>query len=137
MIATPIYWPQKKKVKLYAPPEYWALSEDAKKEIVNGCGPAKFGYLVPDSLCGLDITPVCNIHDYMYHIGETLEDKKLADRAFLNNLIRLIDVKTQWWVLKQIRLRMAYVYYTAVKRFGGPAFWAGKNSDAEFQHVEA
>lgn len=123
------------KVQLFAPPEYWNLTEDAKHEIVNGCGPAKFGYLVPDTMYGLDISRTCNIHDYMYHVGSTLADKEEADRVFLNNALRIIQAKTNWRILKWLRMRRAYTYYTAVKRYGAAAYWADKNSETELREA--
>jgi len=115
---------------LYAPKEYWKLSFEAKRELCNGCGAgsALFDF-VPDNIYGLDISECCNIHDYMYHIGETAENKSEADRVFLNNLIRVIDKNTSWRWLRKRRKKVAYLYYNAVFKFGGPAFWNEKNSE--------
>lgn len=123
------------KVRLYAPPEYWNLSEEARREISNGCGPKRFGFLVPDTMYGLDVSDACDIHDYMYHVGTTLADKEEGDRVMLNNVLRIIEAKTRLRPLLWLRRRRAYKYYRAVKHFGPPAFWAGKNSDAELQEV--
>jgi len=114
--------------ELYAPKEYWSLSLEVKREISNGCGAgsALFDF-VPDDILGLDISECCNIHDYMYHVGETNEDKLEADRVFLNNTIRVIDKNTSWKWLRKRRKNIAYMYYKAVSKFGGPAFWDGKN----------
>lgn len=112
--------------KLYAPEAYWQLSPAAKAVICNGCGSAqaKFDF-VPDSIWGLSIKPVCDIHDFMYLFGQTLADKEEADRVFLNNLLRLIEAGSGW--LKMLRRRRALKYYEAVVAFGGPAYWDGKN----------
>lgn len=114
--------------KLFAPSGYWGLTEQAKKEICNGCGSSqsKFDF-VPDNILGLNINEACNIHDYMYYIGVTIEDKKKADRALLNNLLRIIDLES-CWLLKRPRRFIAYGYYDAVKKFGGPAYWNNKNN---------
>lgn len=118
-----------KELELYCPYEYKVLSKENKITICNGCGPqSKFDF-IPDKIWGLKITEVCNIHDYMYYNGKNIEDKKEADRVFLNNLIRLIDYKTKWKWLKFLRRRRAYKYYNAVKYFGGSAFWSGKNNE--------
>jgi len=45
-------------MKLKAPEKYWSLTDDQKAAMCNGCGPKKFGYLVPDTMYGLNITPV-------------------------------------------------------------------------------
>ena len=117
-------------MKLYAPAEYWNLTKEAKEEICNGCGAgnAKFDF-VPDRIYGLSISEVCNIHDYMYHVGVTLEDKKEADRVMHNNLNRLIDDKGGW--LRWPRKRRALKYFKAVEYFGASAYWKGKNGNNE------
>jgi len=120
--------------ELYAPKEYWKLSLETKKAVVNGCGAgsALFDF-VPDNILGLDISECCNIHDYMYHVGETNEDKLEADRVFLNNLVRTIDKNTSWKWIRKRRKKIAYVYYKAVSKFGGPAFWDEKNNEDNFK----
>lgn len=125
--------PKKIRIKelpfLYAPKEYWALSEDERKCIGNGCGTKGIcGWIAPDTIWGLDITEACNIHDFMYYTGETEEDKIEADQTFLNNMLRLIEENTKWNWLKKLRARRAQTYFYFVDEYGGPAFWAGKNS---------
>lgn len=85
--------------------------------------------LVPDSLLGLDITPACCIHDFMYTVplDAGLDYKEKADRVFLNNMLRLIENAGSWLVVKKLRVTLAWLYYQAVVHFGGPSFWAGKN----------
>jgi hypothetical protein len=104
---------------------YKALKPEAKKEICNGCGSAgaKFDF-IPDTIYGLNITEVCNIHDYDYHVGETEEDRRAADHRFLNNLMIIINMKGGW--LRWFRRRRALKYYEAVRELGSDAFWAGK-----------
>jgi hypothetical protein len=128
------------KVTLYAPPSYWALTEKQLKELIGtgGCGPGKFGdYLVPDTWWGLNIKMVCTIHDYMYKIGETVEDKAEADRVFLNNMLRLIDAQGSMWLIRRLRTSRAMKYYNAVRDFGGPSFWKWKNDPAAMRMVTA
>jgi len=117
--------------ELFAPPEYWKLTPEEKKVICNGMGPKGYGLLVPDTMYGLDVSEAGNIHDFMYLIGHTIEDKEAADRTFLNNMLRIIEAKSKLWILKYIRRRRALTYYIAVKDFGGPAFWSGKNKPEE------
>jgi hypothetical protein len=118
---------------LYAPETYWALPEKERK---GGCGPGKFGdKLVPDSIWGLNIKPVCSIHDHQYAVGETIEDKDEADRVFLNNMLRLIDSAGGNWIIKALRRHAAAKYYSAVADFGGPSFWKGKNPAGTMQMV--
>jgi len=75
---------------------------------------------------GLDVSEACNIHDWMYSEGKTVDDKRKADWTFLDNLGRLIHNAGGWPVLRWLRRRRAYDYYLAVKNFGGPAFWKDK-----------
>ncbi|OMH36284.1 hypothetical protein BGP75_10090 [Motiliproteus sp. MSK22-1] len=69
---------------------------------------------------GLDVEEAGNIHNYMYHIGKTAEDKAEADRTFLNNMLRLINNRGGFLAL--LRRRRALKYYKAVVYFGGAAF---------------
>jgi uncharacterized protein DUF1353 len=119
-------------MKLFAPNSYRAAQPEEKEKIVNGCGPGGWKFdLVPDTLWGLKVTKACNIHDWMYHFGQTLDDKKKADRVFLNNMLRLIDAKTKWRIVRRLRRRRARIYYEAVKRYGAPSFWSNKNKPDE------
>lgn len=120
--------------KLWAPAEYWSLTDEQVNGLVGagGCGPGRFGdYLVPDTLWGLKVASACRIHDFCYHIGSCIEDKEQADRGFLNNMIRIILAKTKWSLLKRLRIRRARTYYWFVHECGGPAFWHGKNPPEE------
>ncbi|MBU1169705.1 MAG: phospholipase [Proteobacteria bacterium] len=116
------------KAYLYAPVDYVNLDPVKRSKIVNGCGSAQARFdFVPDHIWGLRVTDACNIHDYMYSAGRSIEDKEIADRVFLNNLIRLINAKGG--ALKPLRRIRAKAYYNAVKYFGGSAFWDGKKSE--------
>lgn len=114
---------------LYAPESYINASPEVRAAAVNGCGPGGWKVdLIPDVIWWLDISPSCNIHDWMYTVGETLADKEEADRVFLNNVLRQIDAAKGCWLIKRLRLRAARAYYEAVQHFGGPAFWSNKNA---------
>jgi len=80
---------------------------------------------------GLSVQPACEIHDWMYAKGRSIEDKKQADGVFLDNLLRIIDAGTSSWVLRKLRRRRARTYYLSVKYFGGPAFWGDTASGME------
>ena len=110
------------KTTLYAPKEYWRLAEAEKKKICNGCG-AK-GTLLAKLLPQGHFHEACNIHDYMYYIGKTDEDKKVADRVFINNLHRIIN--TLPLIQKPMAKTLARIYYEAVAKFGYEAFWKDK-----------
>jgi len=113
---------------LYAPADYLNASEAVRHQIVNGCGPGGWKIdLVPDTIWGLSIHAACDIHDWQYTLGTTINDKLEADRILLNNIIRLIDAAGGCWLLRKLRRLAALRYYNAVVIFGGPAFWSGKN----------
>lgn len=116
-------------MNLFAPRSYIKATDKEKRAVCNGCGTSGWkGELVPETVWGLSITAACNIHDWMYHTGESICDKDEADRAFLNNMLRVIDNAGGNWLIKKLRRRRARTYYIAVRDFGGPAFWAGKNA---------
>lgn len=116
--------------KLYAPEEFWTLPAGIKARICNGCGRDGWkGKLIPDHLLFLSITAACDIHDFMYYIGKTLDDKEAADRVFLNNMLRIIESDSVW-ILKRSRRHLAVDYYGSVVDFGGPSFWADKNENS-------
>jgi len=117
------------KVSLYAPKEYW--EGDHKGRDCRGCGPGGIGdWLVPDTIWGLNVRDACHIHDYMYDVGETELDKRISDRVFLNNLVRIVEAKGG--LFKTFRLIRCVIMYYSVAVFGGPAFWMGKN-DNQFE----
>ena len=112
-------------LKLFEPEGYKALTAAEKSKICNGCGSKGLGgWLVPDTVWGLNITDCCNIHDYMYSQGATLKDKEYADRIFLNNLVRKIDSGSK--LFKWLRRRRALTMHWAVDTFGEAAFWDKK-----------
>ena len=119
-------------VKLSAPPLYWITPAEEIDKVTGGCGPGRFGdFIVPDNILGLSIFKACRIHDYEYHIGETLADKIKADNRFRDNMIRLVNAGTKWYWLKRMRLWVVKRYYQAVKERGGPHFWNDKDEDLQ------
>jgi hypothetical protein len=119
-------------VELFAPQSYIQATPYERHQVANGCGPGGWlQYLIPATIYGLKIEEPCNIHDWMYATGLTNEDKAIADRVFLNNLLRIIDANTRWDWLRWLRYRRARKYFEAVEHFGGPAFWKRKNKPEE------
>ena len=116
-------------VKLFAPAEYWQMSESERRLRYNGCGPKGWGWAVPDYLLGVYIGEACQCHDYAYEIGVTHEDKESADRSFLYNMQRCIKAHGGWWWTQEIRYWLADFYYQRCVKRGGPWFWKGKNPD--------
>jgi len=113
-----------KKRILFAPESFKIATIGQLRSVCNGCGAAnaKFDF-IPDTIYFTYVGYACNIHDWMYYIGKTINDKDEADRVFLNNLCRLIKRDNSWWKPKFLMRRRAKKYYLAVKYFGGDAFW--------------
>lgn len=100
---------------LLTPLSMLRLSMDAIMEMTNGCGREGIeGRIVPDTIWGLDISPACRVHDYMYTHADALAEENYADAIFGANLISLIQQKTSFPLLKWLRLRRAYKYIDAV-----------------------
>lgn len=122
--------------KLFYPNYYTALGKDIIDSIDNGCGTEGWkGKLVPDTIYGLCVREPCRIHDVGYYLLDTIKEKEECDRIFLNNLLRVIEEDSKWYhkpvkILMRVRAR---TYYNAVKYYGGPAFWAGKEEEGEFR----
>ena len=117
---------------LYAPASYKRASDDVRRRMVNGCGPGGWKVdIIPDTVWGLSIEAACNIHDWMYSAGSTIEDKREADRVFLNNMLRIVNHYTSNRILLWLRRRRVFKYYEAVHLCGGPAFWKDKNKPEE------
>jgi len=114
---------------LSCPASFKSATPEEREKVCNGCGSAKAKFdFVPDTAYGLSITDACDIHDWHYEYGITIEDKEEADREYLNNMCRLINAATGILnkLLKPLRRKRVKKYYLAVKYFGGPSFWAGK-----------
>lgn len=76
----------------------------------NGCGPSKFGgKAIPE----LGFSPACRKHDYLYWTGGDESDRKFADDEFRRDMVSLVP----WW-----RILTPFIYWRAVRRFGGFAF---------------
>lgn len=84
-------------------------------DATNGCGREGIeNAIVPDTIWGLDVSPVCRVHDWMYTDADTTDEENYADAIFGANLISLIQQKTKSSILKWLRLRRAYKYVDAV-----------------------
>ena len=125
-------------MKLYAPAEFWGTQPEILRKMVNGCGPAGWkGRLIPDHLLFVSIKTACDIHDWMYLHGQTEADRDEADRVFLNNMLRIVEAKSNNWLTRAIRRRLALHYYSAVRDSGSVYFWDDKNPVETFREVFA
>jgi len=123
--------------QLYAPSGYWSYKIHKPEELaklVNGCGPDGWKRkLIPDSILRVNIKEACDIHDWMYIFGETEADREAADRVFLNNMLRIVEEESKWFITRKIRRKIAYTYYEAVRDVGGMYFWQDKNPPSTFK----
>ena len=101
--------------KLLAPLTMVRVPMSDIMDATNGCGREGIEErLIPDTIWGLDISPVCRVHDWMYADADTAEEENYADAIFGANLISLIKQKTSSRILQWLRLRRAYKYVDAV-----------------------
>jgi len=117
-------------INFYAPEKVWERLADKTIE-KNGCGAGWTASLIPDRWFGLDFTMPCAIHDEMYALGITNEDKEIADRVFYNNMLRVVETRPK--CLQFLGRRLALRYYQAVRDFGSVAYWSGKNNPEEMR----
>lgn len=135
-----------KKLFLWAPEDFYLLSKKEREQYRCGPGNGILEKLVPDTwrigwplVPVLRISPSCQIHDFCYSTGpDTAEWKRVSDRGFRNNLLRQVqfaaEFYSRWYYpITRLRLKKAQAGYIAVKLFGGPAFWNGRNKASEEQ----
>jgi len=108
-----------KKAYYHIPQSFLDLSEDKKKEQCNGCGVRICNILfICNSFFGLDMSEICKIHDHMYSVGTTDEDKEFADIAFLKNMYAHILLYTSGGILLFLRELQCTTFYLFVFFFG-------------------
>lgn len=59
----------------------------------------------------------CCFHDFLYELGGSEEDRKLADEQFFGDMLWRINRGKPWWQLPGHYVT-AWVYYRAVRFFG-------------------
>lgn len=92
----------------------------------NGCGREGVeARLIPDTIWGLDVSPVCRVHDIMYQQAEErarrhrdqtrlTAEEAFADGVMACNLVQLIQQRTSNRLLRWLRLRRAHKYIDAI-----------------------
>jgi hypothetical protein len=89
-----------------------------------GAGEGIGDKIVPETVFGLPISPVCHIHDTMFDIAEaTWQDFHQANSVFLHNILSTIRHKSNNSVMEHIRNYRAVTFYNAVDTIGGSVFW--------------
>ena len=93
------------------------LSAALVREIMNGCGSKGTGEIVPDTLWGLRVTAICNIHDVTHHLAKTPDDCKESNLLLLRNLTTFINNNSANFVMRWARRYRAMSYYSAVEEY--------------------
>ena len=110
----------------YAPDGFADLLPSKRSSICNGIGAASgLSRLVPDTIWGLYVGIVGDIHDYSYWLGGTDEDRDTADAVFYHNLLVLSEA--HGGILAPLRRWRARKYYLAL-RVGGKAHFNFKSN---------
>lgn len=111
---------------LYAPDGFNSLSSEERESICNGIGAASgLSRLMPDTIWGINVGIVGDIHDYSYWLGGTDKDRETADAVFYHNLLVLIEA--HGGLLAPLRRWRARKYYLAL-RVGGKAHFNFKSN---------
>lgn len=105
-----------------APESYWALSNEERYELVNGCGPYKASGLIPSSLFGADLSPACDIHDFTYSKTKTVTNRSEADNLFLVNMCDIANREIKGPIKRIFAELGIAVYYFMVRIFGRKYF---------------
>jgi hypothetical protein len=106
----------------YIIPQSWLDATDQeKKDYANGCGGGwkskphlyqrifyKFlNKAIPDTIWGLNITEICNWHDFDFTFLEKTEENFIqANKDFYHNLKKKINDESVWF-LRKVRLKRA------------------------------
>ena len=107
--------------------EYSHRTGYVRKPDCNKCGSGWSSKIIPNSIIFMSIAEICCIHDDRYECGATIEYKAMSDREMKNNILRKINSQP-WYYPKRIARVIAQGYYEAVDKFGGPAYWDGKDA---------
>ena len=111
---------------LRASESFWQSSPHARGLRCNGAG-ASGGIKVPNTLWGLNVKPVFDIHDWDYAEGGGPAQRMAADiRMLVNSQLMIGNLTTRRWpfgpVLRWLRGVRANTYFNAVRNHGANAF---------------
>ena len=127
---SPFYW-RKNPYQLKASDDYWTLTDSEHKKICNGVG-SRVGiianllwHFTPNTVWGLNITPVSDIHDYDFTypktfktFSEAIKHKTQSDCRFRSNAFTLIESQTKWEWLKTLRKIRILKYHLIITELG-------------------
>lgn len=117
---------------LYAPDGFNNLSSEERESICNGIGASSgLSRLVPDTIWGIYVGIVGDIHDYSYWLGGTGKDRETADAVFYHNLLVLIEA--HGGLLAPLRRWRSRKYYLALRVGGWAHFGDGKREGRAYR----
>lgn len=94
------------------------LTKEQLNFIANGCGPKFWDWLVPDAI----FESACILHDLAYWVGGTETSRKIADKKFLADMLKIASKQNSWvWWWKAY----AQLAYHVVRILGSRAFHYG------------
>lgn len=112
------------------------LTPEQIKCISNGCGGKGSFIPVPQFI----FTASCDHHDFNYWLGYREEDRKLADdqfyQAMKNDYKKMLDDKIIGRVKYLYYKAWAYIYYSAVRKYGS-SFFSYRSEERTREDLEA
>ena len=95
--------------------------------VTNGCG-SKAGFLNPPEFL---FHASCDRHDWSYWVGGVEEDRAFADRGFYRAMLVDVENYSGPWHRRAAMRFTAWLYFRAVRRFGGQFFGYGEQRTME------
>ncbi len=121
MILDELVYYEYKGYLLECTPRFSQATKEERAEVCNGMGPEGLGWLVPDTMYFVDVSPAGDVHDYMYEYPDGMT-RLQCDKVFLRNMLRIIEKTGGWSWVQWLRRRRALKYYWAVRKSGGHYF---------------
>lgn len=104
-----------------APVSFIEATEEERSRVCNGMGAKGLGWMVPDTMYGLNVTAAGDIHDWTYEYPG-LKSRESLDLLFYHNMLDIIKQHDGWRWVQWMRRRRALKYYKAVQVFGAKHF---------------
>ena len=89
-------------------------------ECANGCG-AKNGLKFPKTMWFVNIEATCYIHDIRWELATCYQDLVEANEEFDDNLKRICDQESNWF-MKRVRRQRLAKYINEVELIGLPSY---------------
>lgn len=102
---------------------------DTFEEFTSFCGAGSGigDIIVPESIFGIKVSPVCYIHDIMWQMAEpSWRDFHHSNSVMLHNLLTVVHDKSANRFMEHLRNYRVVTFYNAVDTIGEPIFWASK-----------